>query len=52
MGRDNKLWAETPIMFTDSRWKAPIERFREDRYLYSPKADPYTPDSLRARLER
>jgi hypothetical protein len=41
-------WAEMPMKFTNSRWKTPIERFREDLYLYSPKAEPYTPDSLRA----
>ncbi|WP_079601852.1 hypothetical protein [Bradyrhizobium erythrophlei] len=45
-------WAETPVTFTNSRWLKPIERFREDLYLYSPKAGPYTPDSLRARLGR
>jgi hypothetical protein len=45
-------WAETPMEFTNSRWKQPIERFRDDLYLYSPKAGPYTPDSLRARLGR
>jgi integrase len=30
-------WAETPVTFTNSRWLKPIERFREDLYLYSPK---------------
>ncbi len=45
-------WAETPLEFTNTRWKKPVERFREDLYLYSPKAGPYTPDSLRARLGR
>jgi hypothetical protein len=45
-------WAETPMKFTNSRWKQPIERFRNDLYLYSPKAGPYTPDSLSARLGR
>jgi integrase len=45
-------WAETPVEFTNSRWKQPMERFRGDLYLYSPKAGPYTPDSLRARLGR
>ena len=49
---DLDRWAETPVTFTNSRWKGPIERFREDLYLYSPKAGPYTPDSLRARLGR
>jgi hypothetical protein len=45
-------WAETPIKFTNSRRKTPIDRFRDDLYIYSPKAGPYTPDSLRARLGR
>ena len=44
-------WAETPITFTAQRWKAPIDRFR-DLYLYSPKGDPYSPTSLRARWMR
>jgi|SRR6185437_16127199 integrase len=43
-------WAEAPVEFTNSRWKKPIERFRDDLFLYSPKGAPYTPDSLRARL--
>jgi integrase len=41
-------WAETPVTFTNSRWLKPIERFRDDLYLYSPKAAQYTPDGLRA----
>ena len=41
-------WAETPVTFTNSRWKNPIARHREDLYLYSPKAAHYTPDGLRA----
>jgi integrase len=45
-------WAETPVTFTNSRWKKPIERFREDLYLYSPKAAQYTADGLRARWGR
>ena len=45
-------WAETPVEFTNSRWKAPIKRFNQDLYLYSPKGGPYTPDSIRARLGR
>jgi len=36
-------WAETPVTFTNSRWKQPIQRFREDLYLYSPKGAQYTP---------
>jgi integrase len=46
------LWAETPIEFTNSRWKAPIKRHRDDLYLYSPKGDDYTTTSLRARWGR
>jgi integrase len=45
-------WAETPVTFTNSRWKQPIARHRDDLYLYSPKAGQYTPDSLRARWGR
>jgi hypothetical protein len=30
-------WAETPVTFTNSCWLKPIDRFREDLYLYSPK---------------
>ena len=45
-------WAETPVTFTNSRWLKPIERFRDDLYLYSPKAAQYTPDGLRARWGR
>jgi integrase len=45
-------WAETPVTFTNSRWKQPIDRFRGDLYLYSPKGGQYTPDSLRARWGR
>jgi integrase len=45
-------FGETPIEFTAIRWKAPIERYREDLYLYSPKGAAYNPDSLRARWNR
>lgn len=45
-------WAETPITFTNSRWLKPIDRFREDLYLYSPKGAQYTTDGLRARFGR
>lgn len=34
-------WAETPVTFTNSRRKQPIQRFREDLYLYSPKGAQY-----------
>ncbi|ANW01299.1 hypothetical protein [Bradyrhizobium icense] len=45
-------WAETPVTYTNSRWLKPIDRFREDLYLYSPKGAPYTADGLRARWGR
>lgn len=45
-------WAATPIVFTNSRWKAPIQRHRDDLYLYSPRGKPYTETSLRARYQR
>lgn len=45
-------WAKAPMTFTASRWLKPIERFRDDLYLYSPKAAPYSPDALRARWHR
>jgi hypothetical protein len=45
-------WAAEPIRFTAKRWKEAIARHRADRYLYSPKGAPYTPDSLRARYYR
>ena len=37
---------------TNSRWLKPIERFREDLYLYSPNGAQYTADGLRARWGR
>jgi hypothetical protein len=45
-------WVETPITFTNSRWKAPIQRHRDDLYLYSPRGAPYTETSIRARYHR
>jgi len=45
-------WAKTPVTFTNTRWKQPIARHREDLYLYSPKGAQYTPDGLRARYGR
>jgi hypothetical protein len=44
--------AEVPVTFTNSRWLKPIDRFREDLYLYSPKGAQYTADGLRARWGR
>ena len=45
-------WPETPLTFTNSRWLRPIDRHRDDLYLYSPKGAQYTPDGLRARWGR
>jgi integrase len=45
-------WAETPVTFTNSRWLQPIDRFREDLYLYSPEGAQGTADGLRARWGR
>jgi hypothetical protein len=40
------------LTFTNSCWLKPIDRFREDLYLYSPKAAQYTTGGLRARWGR
>jgi hypothetical protein len=40
--------AEAPVTFTNSRWLKPIDRFREELHLYSPKGAQYTADGLRA----
>ena len=45
-------WTNAPMTFKASRWKKPIDRFREDLYLYSPRGAPYTTTSLRARWHR
>ncbi|MDR7040527.1 integrase [Methylobacterium sp. BE186] len=45
-------WAATPMTFTNSRWLAPISRHRADLYLYTPRAQHYTPDRIRARWTR
>jgi integrase len=45
-------WAETPITFQNSRWKAPISRHNHEKYFYSPRGAAYTPTSLRARWNR
>ncbi|WP_404291472.1 hypothetical protein ACD578_05205 [Microvirga sp. RSM25] len=45
-------WGETPIGFTSTRWKAPIERHREDVYLYTPRGQVYTPERIRSRWGR
>ena len=39
-------------VFELDRWKKPIDRFRDDLYLYSPRGAPYTTTSLRARWHR
>ena len=45
-------WAESPITFHNSRWKAPILRHNGEVYLYSPRGAAYTETSLRARWHR
>jgi hypothetical protein len=45
-------WAEAPITFTNTRWKAPRAVYNGDLYLYSPRGKPYTETSLRARWHR
>ena len=45
-------WARTPITFTAKRFLKPIDRYRDDLYLYSPRGAPYTETSLRARWHR
>jgi integrase len=45
-------WAETPVIYTNTRWLAPIERFRDDLFLYSPMGKQYTTDGMRARWGR
>jgi hypothetical protein len=42
-------WAETPVTFTNSRWKQPIQRFREDLYLYIRRRARNTPLTACAR---
>jgi hypothetical protein len=45
-------WAETPIIFENTRWKAPRPQHNPDLYLYSPRGNPFTETSLRARWYR
>lgn len=45
-------WAETPITFHNTRWKAPRKQHNTDLYLYSPRGVAYTETSLRARWHR
>jgi hypothetical protein len=45
-------WPTTPVLFENSRFKAPIERVRADLYLFSPRGTAYNPDSLRSRWGR
>jgi hypothetical protein len=49
---DLDRWAQTPITFTAKRFLKPIDRHRDDLYLYSPRGKPYTETSLRARYHR
>jgi hypothetical protein len=37
------------VTFTNTRWLKPIDRFREDLYLYSPKGAQYTVPTVCAR---
>lgn len=52
----NKLeldgWAETPITFSNSRYKASWTRHNADLYFYSPRGVAYSETSLRARYHR
>lgn len=45
-------WAGEPILFENTRWKAPIARTHPDLYLFTPRAQAYTPDRIRARWTR
>jgi hypothetical protein len=45
-------WTETPITFTNTRWKAPRAVHNADAYLYSPRGKAYSETSLRARWHR
>jgi hypothetical protein len=45
-------WEQMPMRFTASRWSSPIDRYRADLYLYSPRGAQYTTTSLRARYQR
>jgi len=45
-------WAETPMTFKASRWKAPIERHCAAVYLYSPFGRAFTTSSLQQRWQR
>jgi hypothetical protein len=45
-------WAQTPIIFENTRWKSPRPQHNPDLYLYSPRGKPYTETSLRARFHR
>jgi hypothetical protein len=45
-------WVETPVTFTNTRWKAPRAIHNKDLLLYSPRGAAYTETSLRARWHR
>jgi len=45
-------WADTPVTFYNTRWKAPRALHNADAYLYSPRGVAYSETSLRARWHR
>ena len=45
-------WPTTPVVFINKRFKAPVERIRNDLYLFSPRGTAYNPESLRSRWGR
>jgi hypothetical protein len=45
-------WTSSPLVFTNPRFKKPIERSRSDLYLFSPRGTAYNPESLRSRWGR
>ncbi|GEM_PF-1699360 len=45
-------WSESPIVFTNARFKKPWSHYREDLYLYTPRGVPYNETSLRSRWIR
>lgn len=49
---DLDRWPVAPVIFINSRFKAPVERARDDLYLFSPRGTPYNPESLRSRWGR
>jgi len=45
-------WPGTALVFRNDRFKAPVERIRDDLYLFSPRGTDYNPESLRSRWGR